>query len=69
MHILDGAAVVERGKTRWTCLVEVKTGAAALRAMQVSRYLELARENRLDAMLTTSSIDTAASQTLTKPGY
>ena len=30
-HIPDGAIVVERGKTVWKCLVEVKTGTAELK--------------------------------------
>ena len=60
VHIPDGAAVVERGKTRWTCLVEVKTGNADLRPEQVSRYLDLARENRFDSVLTISNQITSA---------
>lgn len=55
LHIPDGAIVVERGKTVWRCLVEVKTGTADLRAEQVNRYLDWARENRLDAVLTISN--------------
>src|SRR6187397_2077161 len=47
--IPDGAIVVERGKTRWVCLVEVKTGGAALRQEQVEKYLDLARVNGFDA--------------------
>jgi hypothetical protein len=54
-HIPDGAIVVERGQTRWRCLVEVKTGTAELKADQVNRYLDWARENRLDAVLTISN--------------
>src|SRR5918995_6806529 len=50
-HIPDGAIVAERGKTTWQCLVEVKTGRADLRSEQVNRYLDMARENRLDAVL------------------
>lgn len=54
-HIPDGAIVVERGGTRWTCLVEVKTGRAALESSQVERYLEMAREHKFDALLTISN--------------
>jgi hypothetical protein len=53
--IPDGAIVVERGKTRWKCLVEVKTGKAPLNAAQVSTYLELARAHGIDAVLTISN--------------
>src|SRR6476660_5398618 len=45
LSIPDGAVVVERGKTRWVGLVEVKTAGAELRVEQVERYLELARIN------------------------
>jgi hypothetical protein len=54
-HIPDGAIVVERGKAVWRCLVEVKTGNAELKPEQVNRYLDWARENRLDAVLTISN--------------
>ena len=51
----DGAIVVERGKTRWSALVEVKTGDARLRDEQVTRYVELARDNGIDTVLTISN--------------
>jgi hypothetical protein len=51
----DGAIVVERGKTSWRCLVEVKTGNVPLGVDQVSRYLDLAREHGFDALLTISN--------------
>jgi hypothetical protein len=58
--IPDGAVVVERGKTRWVCLVEVKTGGAALRSEQVEKYLDIARANDIDAVLTISNQITAS---------
>lgn len=51
----DGAIVVERGKTSWRCLVEVKTGDVPLGSGQVSNYLDLAREHGFDAVLTISN--------------
>jgi hypothetical protein len=60
LSIPDGAVVVERGKTRWVCLVEVKTAGAELRVEQVERYLELARVNGFDAVLTISNQITAS---------
>lgn len=60
LSIPDGAVVVERGKIRWVCLVEVKTGGADLRVEQVERYLELARVNGFDAVLTISNQITAS---------
>jgi hypothetical protein len=51
----DGAIVVERGKTWWGCFVEVKTGGNQHTEEQVSAYLDLARENGLQALLTISN--------------
>lgn len=56
----DGAIVVERGKSRWVALVEVKTAGNTLRAEQVSSYLEAARQNGFDAVLTISNQITAS---------
>ncbi len=53
--IPDGAIVVERGKTRWVCLVEVKTGGAPLQAGQIERYLDIAKVHGFDALLTISN--------------
>ena len=55
LHIPDGAVVVERGKKRWSCLVEIKTSGVALDGNQVSRYLDLAREHGFDGLLTISN--------------
>jgi hypothetical protein len=54
-HIPDGAIVVERGKTRWSCLVEVKTARIPLEASQVDRYLQMARLHGFDGLLTISN--------------
>jgi hypothetical protein len=59
LSIPDGAIVVERGKTRWSALVEVKTGSAALETEQVSRYLDMARDHVFDAVITISNQITA----------
>jgi hypothetical protein len=53
--IPDGAIVAERGQKQWRCLVEVKTGKAALQVEQVSRYLDWARDSGFDAVLTISN--------------
>ncbi len=55
VHIPDGAVLVERGKKRWGCLVEIKTSGASLEADQISRYLDLAREHGFDGLLTISN--------------
>jgi hypothetical protein len=58
--IPDGAIVVEWGKSRWHALVEVKTGAAELGEEQVSRYLDVAKQMGLDAVITISNQITAS---------
>jgi hypothetical protein len=55
LSIPDGAIVVERGKTSWRALVEVKTGTVRLTSEQVSRYLDMARLHGFDAVLTISN--------------
>jgi hypothetical protein len=59
--IPDGAIICQRGEKTWTCLVEVKTGSDRLRDEQVSAYLDVARDNDLDAVLTISPQITASS--------
>jgi hypothetical protein len=59
--IPDGAVVCQRGGKTWTCLVEVKTGKAPLRSEQVSCYMDVARENGFDGVLTISNQITASS--------
>lgn len=51
----DGLIRVTRGKTRWTALVEVKTGKNTLDASQLEAYLDIARANGFDAVLTISN--------------
>ena len=55
VSIPDGGIVVDRGKTEWRCLVEVKTGHADLRPEQVAGYLDIARDNGIQAVLTISN--------------
>jgi hypothetical protein len=60
LSIPDGAIVVERGRTRWVGLIEVKTSGAELRVEQIERYLDLARINGFDAVVTISNQITAS---------
>lgn len=53
--IPDGAILVEKGQSRWCALVEVKTGGNPLSKEQVERYLDLARVNAFDAVITISN--------------
>jgi hypothetical protein len=55
LSIPDGVAVIERGKTSWRCLIEVKTSGAPLKPEQVNRYLDMARQHNFDAVLTISN--------------
>jgi hypothetical protein len=57
--IPDGAIVCTRGSKAWTCLVEVKTAGAPLRPEQVNSYLDVARDNGFDGVLTISNQITA----------
>jgi hypothetical protein len=59
LSVPDGAIVVERGRRRWSCLLEVKTSGASLKPEQVARYLDMAREHGFDAVLTISNEITA----------
>ncbi len=51
----DGVIRVERGRRSWTALVEVKTAQNDLQAPQLEAYLDVARENGFDAVLTISN--------------
>ena len=51
----DGLLRVSRGQRRWTALVEVKTGSNELQAEQLERYLDIAREQGFDALITVSN--------------
>lgn len=51
----DGVIRVSRGKTQWTALVEVKTGTNELATEQLENYLDIARQNSFDAVLTISN--------------
>lgn len=51
----DGLIETSRGTRRWTALVEVKTGSAALERAQLESYLDVAREQSFDAVLSISN--------------
>lgn len=54
-HYPDGLIRVTRGAKVWTALVEVKTGPNQLAAPQLETYLDIAREQGFDAVLTVSN--------------
>jgi stress response protein SCP2 len=51
----DGLLQASRGGRSWTALVEVKTGSNELEVSQVENYLDVAREQGFDAVLTISN--------------
>jgi hypothetical protein len=51
----DGVLQTSRGSRSWTCLVEVKTGSSELERPQVESYLDVARDNGFDGVLTISN--------------
>ncbi len=53
--IPDGLIRVSRAKQQWTALVEVKTGTNELAAEQLESYLEIARHEGFQAVITISN--------------
>lgn len=53
--IPDGVIKVARGSRSWTALLEVKTGTGQLRTDQVEAYLDVAKANEFDAVITLSN--------------
>lgn len=51
----DGLIRVSRGTKSWTALVEVKTGRNELKVEQLETYLDVAREEGFDALITISN--------------
>lgn len=51
----DGLIRVTRGARTWTALVEVKTGKNELEAEQLEQYLDIAREQGFDCLITISN--------------
>jgi len=51
----DGLIVVEIGKRQWTALVEAKVGKSDISADQLERYLQIAKIQKIDAVITISN--------------
>lgn len=51
----DGLIRVKRGSKEWTALVEVKTGKNVLETQQLENYLDVARAENFDALITISN--------------
>jgi hypothetical protein len=54
-HRPDGLIVMKTGSSVWTALIEAKVGNSDLTSEQVEGYLELAKQNGIDTMLTLSN--------------
>ena len=59
----DGLIVVSSGKKTWKALVEAKIGTAGLGDETVNRYLQIARDSGIDAVITVSN------QFVARPGH
>jgi hypothetical protein len=53
--IPDGLIRVRRGSREWTALVEVKTGKNLLQTQQLENYLDVAKSNGYDALISVSN--------------
>jgi len=51
----DGLIIVRNGNSVWRALVEAKIARAPLEVEQVTKYVDLARENGIDAVITISN--------------
>ena len=51
----DGLIVLKTGKREWKALLETKVGNKKLEAEQISAYVDLAKENNIDAVITISN--------------
>ncbi len=48
----DGLIVVKNGRNSWSALVEAKVGKSVIEAEQLERYIQLAKLNGVDAIIT-----------------
>ena len=51
----DGLLVLDTGKKQWRALIEAKIGNAEVGEEQLKQYLQIAKENKLDAVITISN--------------
>lgn len=51
----DALLTVETGKSTWSALIEAKIGKATVESEQLERYIELAKLNGIDAVITISN--------------
>ena len=51
----DGLLIVDRGRSTWSALIEAKIGNSKLEPGQIERYAQLARNNKIDSVITISN--------------
>ncbi len=51
----DGLIIINTGKSQWTALIEAKIGNADLNPDQIKEYLALAKQYKIDAVITISN--------------
>ncbi|WP_077528797.1 hypothetical protein [Vreelandella utahensis] len=51
----DGLLVLDTGKKQWRALIEAKIGNAEVGEEQLKQYLQIAKDNKLDAVITISN--------------
>jgi hypothetical protein len=51
----DGLIVLDTGRKRWAALVEAKIGNFEIDEEQIKRYLQIAKQNKIDAVITISN--------------
>jgi len=51
----DGLIEIKTGKNIWRCLVEAKIGNADIDQEQIVRYADLAKQNKIDSIITISN--------------
>lgn len=51
----DGLLIVKTGSREWRALIEAKISSNILKEDQVTKYLEIARDNEIDAVITISN--------------
>lgn len=51
----DGLLVLHTGRRSWSALIEAKIGRNELTAEQISKYLQIAKDNDIDAVITISN--------------
>lgn len=51
----DGLIAISTGKQSWTAIVEAKVRKAPLEEAQIASYMQLARDNRINAVITVSN--------------